>query len=236
VESFQNQIEELILPYVQMNLERERSLIRQILNVRMSPSQIRSNNLVDGNNKLPATLKSYLYARIGEAPPEDGVVQDPWGPPALDALEDYSDAREEAGTELNQFGRFNGEDLVVDLSGYVEVVDPLDFMGLSNRRGWMTMDIRIAPNVRTQMRMFVMGTVFGTGTAVLVDGDLNVWLWNSEDTSNYPLKDWDIPLAKVLKSGCLLSARDDLAVLESYQEICGVEWDEIKREPLWVGE
>jgi hypothetical protein len=75
---------------------------------------------------------------------------------------------------LNQFGRFNGEDLVVDLSGYVEVVDPLDFMGLSNRRGWMTMDIQIAPNVRTQMRMFVMGTVFGTGTAVLVDGDLNV--------------------------------------------------------------
>lgn len=176
-----------------------------------------------------------MYALIHETPVGDGVVQDPWGPPPRDALEDYSDLREDTRTVLNQFGRFNGDDLVIDLSGYVEVVDPLDFMGVSNRSGWMNMDIRIAPNVKMQMRMFVLGTIFGTGTAVLVDDDLNVWLWNSQDTSDYPLKDWDIPLAKVLKSGCLLSAGDDLKVLESYQEIGAVEWAEISRQPLWSG-
>jgi hypothetical protein len=97
------------------------------------------------------------------------------------------------------------------------------------------MDVWIAPNVEMRMRMFVLGTIFGTGTAVLVDGDLNVWLWNGQESADYPLKDWDIPLAKVLESGCLLSAGDDLTVLESYQEIGGVEWDEIRRQPLWSG-
>jgi hypothetical protein len=57
----------------------------------------------------------------------------PWGPPNHNDLENYWDLLEESRREFNQFGRFNGGALIVDLSGFVEVIDPLDFMGVSSK-------------------------------------------------------------------------------------------------------
>jgi hypothetical protein len=62
---------------------------------------------------------------------------------------------------------------------------------------------------------------------------MHVWLWNSDETSTYPLKEWDVTLAMVLKSENVLTAKNDLVILAQYQDVNGADWDEIERQPLW---
>jgi hypothetical protein len=100
----------------------------------------------------------------------------------------------------------------------------------TQRDGCLTIDIHLSDNVSKKLRCFIIGTIAHTETAVWVDTESNVWLWNVPNPTTFWLKAVKHTLVMVMKSGDVLRPDDELEFFEKYDDVKAV-WDVIELSP-----
>ena len=108
-----------------------------------------------------------------------------WSPPIFDIAFDYIRkclAREE---EIILLGTLNGNQLKITIRGYVLCTD----MGRTELTGQGIMSIT-RDDEKTELVIKVLGSISGFGTAVLIDENDDIWLYNPPDSFHPSLPDF----------------------------------------------
>ena len=138
------------------------------------------------NAILPATIRESLKV----------TIRGSWNPPTFDAAFTYIRKCVARKEEIVLLCRWNEDQLEIWLTGYV-VCRGIDKREL---RGQGNMSI-MKDGKTTKLDIKVLGSVFGFGTAVLIDGNDDIWLYNPPDTLLPPLPDFPQKAVIVLKKG-----------------------------------
>jgi hypothetical protein len=98
------------------------------------------------------------------------------------------------GREVINFGSFKDEAIQVLLSGFVECWGD----GENDLCGEGTLEILFAPHVRQTIRVVVLGSILGTGTAVLLDDQFRIWFYHTPNSVDHHLEGMTAQVALVM--------------------------------------
>lgn len=124
------------------------------------------------------------------------TIRGNWSPPAFDTAFTYIQKCIKRREEIVVLCTFNGNQLEIILTGYA----PCTGMGRTGLRGHGTMSI-MKGNTTMEIVIKVLGSVSGFGTAVLIDENDCVWLYNAPDTTDPQLPGFPEKAIMVLKKG-----------------------------------
>ena len=119
-----------------------------------------------------------------------------WIPPTFDTAFTYIRKCVARKEEIVLLCRWNGDRLEIWLTGYVLSTE----MGGRKLRGEGNMRIT-KDGQATKLVIRVLGSVFGFGTAVLIDENDDIWLYNPPNTFHPPLPGFPQKAVMVLKKG-----------------------------------
>ena len=95
--------------------------------------------------------------------------------------------------------------------------------------GQGTLNLVLSPHVTQEIQVQVLGTVAGTGTAILLDKDQNVWLYNVPNSVDGHLDGMLITAAQIMVAGDVMTDESAIIFLKSYPKAY-VQLDEIEDE------
>lgn len=119
-----------------------------------------------------------------------------WSRPIFDMALDYIRKCLARREEIVVLGTLDGNQLEIIIDGYVLCTG----MGRTDLRGQGIMSI-MRGNETTELGIKVLGSISGFGTAVLIDENDDVWLYNAPDTLYASLSQFSQKAVMVLKKG-----------------------------------
>jgi hypothetical protein len=162
---------------------------------------------------IPVGLRNYM-SMLMECKVANPPVADKWTAPQFDSVPEYifNLFREQAN--MISFGRLNQTPLRAVLSGHVKCWgdDEHDLAGQG------TLNLVLSPYVTERIQVQVLGIVAGTGTAILLDKDQNVWLYNVPNSVDGHLNGMLITAAKFMVAGEVMTDESDIVFLKSYSK------------------
>ena len=91
-------------------------------------------------------------------------------------------------------------------------------MGNEDLLGYGTLNLILSPNVTQNIRIFVLGSIVGTGTAVLLDDQGSVWLYRVPGSVYHYLKGMRVQAALVMQPGEMMTADKEIVFLKEYSQ------------------
>lgn len=160
---------------------------------------------------MPNALKISTKGSLEE---KDTRVSTPtsWTAPSFDEANTFCKKWFKEGTESYFFGRFNNIQLRMVLSTYVICFGS----GEEDLFGEGTLNLVLSPHVTQNIRVFVLGSIVGTGTAVLLDDQGGVWLYHVPDSLDCHLKGMDAQAALVMQPGDVMTADKEIVFFKEY--------------------
>lgn len=119
-----------------------------------------------------------------------------WSPPVFDMAFDYIRKCLARREELVLLGTLNGNRLEITIRGFVPCIG----MGRTELKGQGIMSIT-RDDEKTELVIKVLGSISGFGTAVLIDENGDIWLYNPPDSLCPPLPDFPQKAVMILKKG-----------------------------------
>ena len=147
------------------------------------------------------------------------IIRKSWSPPTFDAAFVYIEKCVTLRDEVRFLCKFNDNLLEVLLTGRVSCIGT----GRAYLKGQGSMRIT-RDNKTTKITVRVLGSVLGFGTAVLIDENDNVWLYNPPDTVYTPLPNFPQQAVMILEKGETGGSHKTLILDDCYDAI--VEIDE----------
>ena len=160
------------------------------------------------------TLKDYVSSLIRQYPirPASSTT---WTPPAFDDAHNYILTACREHRELIPFGNIKDVSLKANFDGRVTCWDRIDEGDLF---GYGTLEIIYTTNVKQLVRVFVLGSIAHTGTAVLLDNNLRVWLYNTPDAVDQQLKGMNCQAALIMEPGDVMTSIKRITFLKEHTE------------------
>ena len=168
-----------------------------------------------------------LYAHIDSLVSWPPVEFKKWECPAFDDLYHYYTTLCDEYRNVIPFGTFFKESLTLNADGQVEVYswDKDSFQGQG------TMIVSHGEYVKQDVRMFVLGHLSHTGTAVLVDTEQNVWFYNAPDAVDEYICGNAGSAMMVMKGGEFMSKDTPIFFIENHQGVT-VQFDKVESDDL----
>lgn len=149
---------------------------------------------IDSADLSPAMRN--VLSLLGTGAPEPAQLISVWEPPTFDTAEDYISDLCYQNKEIVPLGVLNGSVTQLSLHGYVL------------RHGDGDNDLYnpclltiIDSDVSRKISVICLGTILGTGTAVLLDRDQNVWLYSPTMTVDDTIPNLDGKAGIILRKG-----------------------------------
>jgi hypothetical protein len=136
-----------------------------------------------------------------------------WTPPPFDDAEDYCASLIKQYDEVVPFGKFNHIPLFADFVGYVICWDRIEEDDLFGRG---TLDIALGPTVTQNIPVVVLGSILSSGTAILLDHRMRVWLYHTLNSVDPHLEGMESQAALIMNPGDIMSAETSLTFIEEY--------------------
>lgn len=136
-----------------------------------------------------------------------------WTPPHFDDAEEYCTSLLKRHDEVIPFGKFNSVPLFADFVGYVTCWDRIDEDDLFGRG---TLDLVLGPGVTQNIPVVVLGSILGSGTAILLDHQMRVWLYCTPDSVDCHLEGMKSQAALIMNPGDVMSAETNLTFVKEY--------------------
>jgi hypothetical protein len=153
------------------------------------------NNFNQVGSQFSPSMKNVI-SLLATGEPFPKSVQLAWSTPRFDDVMEYLHNVCAKQEETIILGLLNGKPLEVTLQGYVLC------QGLGERdlRGEGIMTLK-KDDQKMELVIHVLGTVSATGTAVLLDENENVWLYNPPDTIDRQLPNFPRKAILALRKG-----------------------------------
>jgi hypothetical protein len=173
-----------------------------------------ADRVIDSADLSPAMRN--VLSLLGTGAPEPIQLIPVWEPPTFDTAEDYISDLCYQNKEIVPLGVLNGSATKLSLHGYVL------------RHGDGENDLYnpclltiIDSGVSRKISVICLGTILGTGTAVLLDRDQNVWLYSPTMTIDDTIPNLDGKAGIILPKGevgsfekILIFGKVDVTVVE----------------------
>jgi hypothetical protein len=138
-----------------------------------------------------------------------------WTPPAFNDAYNYVLTVSREHRELIPFGNFKDVSLKAIFDGRVTCWDRIDEEDLY---GYGTLEIIYTKTAKQLVRVFVLGSIARTGTAVLLDDNLRVWLYNTPDSVDQHLKGMNCQAALIMELGDVMTSIKQITFLKEHTE------------------
>jgi hypothetical protein len=171
---------------------------------------------------IPLNLRDYMSTLSGHKP-EERKLPDKWTAPPFEQAREYIYGLQRKRQNAVHFGTLNQKRLRAVLSGHVKCVGD----GEDDLRGKGILNLVFSPHVIRWIPVEVLGSVAATGTAILLDKDQNVWLYNVPNSVDRHLGGMSlISAAQIMTAGDTITDTSNIVFLESYPKAF-VELDEV---------
>lgn len=166
-----------------------------LLKERMLHSEQMTLIVIDSSELTPS-LKDFISV-MATGKIADRVQITEWSPPAFRDAEQEIHERCRNEEQIVPLGQLDGKMLNVSLCGYVTCVSDEDYY---DRHYECCLHID-TPQGAKDIKVFILGSVDGYGTAVLMDENQNIWLYNPPDALDPTLPNFDGKAFVILSKG-----------------------------------
>ena len=144
-----------------------------------------------------------------------------WSPPIFDIAFDYIRKCLARKEEIVLLGTLNGNQLEITIRGYVLCAG----MGRTELTGQGIMCIT-RDDEKRELVIKVLGSISGFGTAVLIDENGDIWLYNPPDSLYPPLPDFPQKAVMILKKGEIGGIHKALILDDCYDAVVEIDGNE----------
>jgi hypothetical protein len=160
---------------------------------------------------VPHRVKNFITGLLRQTP----EPQKSWTPPPFHEADHHP--WHFCESSIVPFGRFNDTLLELDLCGHVaysegDVEEPLIGRGI--------LKITIGLRVKQHVQVTVLGVIVGTGTAVLLDREGAVWLYNPPGSVDPHLNGLTSTVSLVMWPGDKMAPDQIITIFDEYQDVC----------------
>jgi len=195
--------------------------LQSVLNTCTSQVDDYANYQIDAG-VIPLTLRDYMSALLGHKP-DQRKYPDKWATPPFEEAEKYLCELWRKEESVIHFGNLTNTRLLAVLNGNVPCVGD----GENDLFGKGTLNLVFSPHVTQKIPVHVLGSVVGTGTAILLDKDQNVWFYNVPNSVDRHLDAMlIISAAQVMDAGDVITDSSAIVFLKTYTKAF-VELDEV---------